>query len=283
MCWWLLYWTAQFNTSMLSWHFYLDVSKLTQSNQNSWFFFFCPQPVSPQTKPSSTQLLEPKPRCYLDPFLFLFPASTLSAGPDYFTFRTSTESTHLSPSLLVNQGIIISHLNNWMASSDCWLPVIHSFTASSSRLLHTATKDTIKHFRRLRHTLLVWKHLWDIEYLFSVPHYNGSTIISGTLFTSFNIVSLAPTTLLSTQFALSKPLNNNSMNIYCGRRWDSKSQNAICNLVVNSWDDADIHIHGSWCFFCILDVKGRVGIVTNCMYLWMGRLVYRTDVISAMN
>lgn len=38
-------------------------------------------------------------------------------------------------------------------------------------------------------------------------------------------------------------------------------------------------------FFYILDVEGRVGIVTNCMYLWIGRLVYRTDVlvISAMN
>lgn len=124
---------------MLSWHFYLDVSKLTQSNQNSCFCFcfcfvlnlFLPK----QSHHHGPSCLSQSLGVISTSFSSSFPASTWSAGPDYFTFRTSTERTHFSPSPLVNQGTIISHLSNWMASSDGWLPVIHS---SLLRLLNSS-------------------------------------------------------------------------------------------------------------------------------------------------
>lgn len=179
---------------------------------------------------------------------------------------------------MLTQDIIISHLNNWITLY--WSPLTHSSTITSSRLLHTATKEALLNFSvghitpclygKLCRTDHCLKLSFFFTYLFSVSLYNGRVPASGTLFISFTAVSLAPTTVPYTQFAVSKPLNHN---VYCGKRWESKSSIQIYNLVINNW----------WCisfpytwevggFFYVLDARGMVGIMANCIYLWVDRL-----------
>lgn len=151
---------------------------------------------------------------------------------------------------MLTQDIIISHLNNWITLY--WSPLTHSSTITSSRLLHTATKEALLNFSvghitpclygKLCRTDHCLKLSFFFTYLFSVSLYNGRVPASGTLFISFTAVSLAPTTVPYTQFAVSKPLNHN---VYCGKRWESKSSIQIYNLVINNWNDAyHSHIHG---------------------------------------
>lgn len=139
---------------ILSWHFYLDVSKLTRSNQNSRFSFLS-HPVSPQTKPSLTQLLEPKTKCHLDPFLLLI-------SHIYFICRSwlfyLQNLYWIHPLLSMTPGdpryhLILPEQLNGLIIGHHWSIVI---AVASSRLLHTATRDSIKHFGSSHHPLLIW-------------------------------------------------------------------------------------------------------------------------------